>query len=141
MARKKKSADYDVIGADPVLRDEDGLSPADVQCDALTETEIKDAISDYLEAGVRLTVTPNHWLLEKDYFVPQQRGLPKKKKLANSGSLYMPAKAIIHAAAMLYSRFQEVEQIFASKQGKGGAKYGQMGEVVGKDGKAIEDAA
>lgn len=136
--KKLKAEDFAVTGADPVLRNDEGLSPADEACPALTEAEINEAIADYIDAGVKVRVTTEHWFLEKEYFVPRKRGLPLKKKLANSGSVYMPVKAVIHSAAMLYTRFQEVEQIFASRNNKRGSKYGEMGEITGKDGKPIE---
>lgn len=140
-SKNKPKKEYAQTGADPVLHDDEGLSPADERVDALTADEINTALAEYIEAGMKVKVTIDHFILEKEYFVPRRGGLPDKKKLVTEGSLLQPIKSIVYAADMLYSRFTEVEQIMAARSAKGGLKYSGLGEVTGRDGKPIDDAA
>lgn len=140
--RPKKN--YETTGADPVLRDEDGLSPADREAEILTEEEIKTALSNpnknFIEAGIRLKVIGDSWFMDKEILIAQKRGLPKRKVLRNSGSLEMPLKDVVAAANFLYSQAQSVENMMESVK-RHGAQYGGAGEILGKDGEPLGDAA
>lgn len=140
MGRPRKVAkDFSQTGADPVLRDDQNLSPADELVEALTEGEIIAALADFIEAGIKVKVTDQHWLLEKEFFIPRKVGLPQKKKLANTGSLQMPIASVVNAANFLYSQVQYVEQVIDASLKKG-KKYSGIGEVIGKDGLPIDAA-
>lgn len=133
MGRPRKSAkEFEVTGSDPVLRDDEGYSPADVIADKLTESEVKSTLGRYITAGVDVRVTDKHWFM-------------RKGKLSNSGSLSVPIKALIAAGDFLLAQYGYVEQIIATKRNAKrlglGESYGGLGVISSKDDLGVDEVA
>lgn len=118
---------FETLGADPVLRNAEGLSPADEAVEVLTDAEIRAALSKHIKAGMQLEVDSPHWFLRMDKFM-------------HSGSLSVPIEAVVNSANIMINNIRDMNAAKTARN-RQGAKYSGVGEILGRDGNPIDDAA
>lgn len=98
---------------------EESPSDADVISVALTEDEIRAALDDYIVSGVKFSTDGNAWNLSKG-------------KLAVSGNLRVPLKAVVHGAEHLVAQEYYV-RMANRKDSKGRRAIGDIYDKSGDD--------